>query len=219
MTIIGDKIYSRGALVSAGHSAKGISFCSEDNFAYFNTRLRKTRHSPGFYHNMKIMMSNASEKGVCGAVSERKPVSHSDSLFMDSELEALCKMCGQSANCVPKAGELTLTVPGGWKPPTGPEEACKGATPPIPYNTAMEKCKHFKEDTRDVAHANQILFACIFDYCATGGDDDAVANLNETHKYFVTTTTTTTSTPAPPPKRQYTLLLFVSVHRFLLLLF
>jgi len=212
MSIIGDTVSSGGANVSAGHSAKGISLCSDDNSVYFNTRLRKTKHSPGFYHNMKIMMASASvaDKGVCGLQTERQPVQHDASLFSTSDLERLCTLCGQSANCVPKTGEQKIITPTPWSPPAGPQEACDGAVPKIPYATAMEKCKVFKEDTKDVANANRVLFACIYDYCATGGDDDAVQNLLDVHKHFTTTTTTTTTTIAPPAKRCYTLLWYVN---------
>ena len=146
--------------------------------------------------------------GVCGLESERQPVDRADSLFSSSELERLCTLCGQSANCVPQTGKLKINMPESWTPPAGPEKACEAAK--IPYNTAMDKCKLLKEDTRDVANANQHLFACIYDYCVTGGDDSFAQNFIDVHNYFTTTTTTTTTTMAPPKKRQYTLLWYVN---------
>jgi len=124
-------------------------------------------HAPapnGYFHNVQLNLADdvASTAGICGSSSGKTPIPESESFFSADENSYLCKMCG-IADCA------TMAPPSDWVPISGPEEACANAG--ISMTQAEAKCSGVKGD---------YLTACIYDYCASDGSEDMVANAVET---------------------------------------
>merc|ERR1712167_34613 len=77
-------------------------------------------------------------------------------------------MCGMS-NCIRRLGgrRLEMSAPDDWIPATSAREACKAAS--ISYEAAASKCQALQSDTA-------FFEACIYDFCASDGDEALVKN-------------------------------------------
>jgi len=212
VNIVGDAIVVDGVNMTGNSQmlkASGVTgslstllqLSSGDSCVHFETtKVEATGSSPGYYYNMNVDISSASVayKGICGTVSGRQPVPHSDSLFFDTELDRLCHICGESQHCSRRLETSEVREDPAHETPS-PKEVCEVAQ--IAYTRAAEKCNAL---TNDVA----FFEACIFDYCASDGDESFVQNAmdskqrelarakirNYTQNSHTTTATTRTTT-------------------------
>lgn len=180
LSIVGKNVSVDGSLYTGtahpmglkvvGSPVRTISLDSHDNCVHFHTNKHQHSFSPGYYHNMNINVADSvvAFEGVCGSSSGRQPVQRNDSLFSDSELDSLCSMCGMS-NCVRRLGgrRLEMSAPDDWIPANNAKEACTMAG--ISYDVAAEKCQKLQDDVA-------FFEACIYDFCASDGDEALVEN-------------------------------------------
>lgn len=153
-----------------GSPAQAVRLDSKNNCVHFETNNWAHPWNPGYYHNVNVNVADtiADSEGVCGSPSGRQPVLRKDALFSDSELDSLCQMCGMS-NCIRRLGgrRLEMSQPQDWIPAANADEACKAAG--IPLDVAAGKCQTLRKDTA-------FFHACMYDYCASDGDDALVKN-------------------------------------------
>jgi len=121
--------------------------------------------------NVNIADSAAASQGICGSVSGRQAVPRTDALFSSAELDGLCRICGVS-NCIRRLNgrHLEMIRPSDWVPAATAEDACKLSG--ISRDIAAERCEALRKDA--------VYFeACIYDYCASDGDESLVSNAVE----------------------------------------
>jgi len=169
ITIIGKEITIDGAVVTTynlngivvSDTSKKFHYESPDDCVIFNTQWAKYYTVPYYYLNMYVQIAEEKKTtmGICGAAGDHAPLSPSDSLFSQSQLQGLCTKAGMS-DCT------TFVPPAKWSIVKTAEGACNKAG--IPYQTGVEKCSRLQ--------ANLTYFSgCILDYCVTG-DDSMVTN-------------------------------------------
>jgi len=188
VTIVGRNVSVNGALFTGsshtvgltvvGSPAQTIKLDSHDNCVHFETNKQPLPPSlnPGYYHNMNVNIADtiAALDGVCGTPQGRTPVQRRDALFSSSELDSLCQICGMS-NCIRRLDgrRLEMSQPVDWAPVANAEEACRLSG--ISHSDASEKCQALSDDP-------VYLDACIYDYCASAGEESLVANAVESRK-------------------------------------
>lgn len=156
-----------------GSPTQKVSLDSKNNCVHFETNKYQHSWNPGYYHNMNINIaeSDVAYNGVCGSSSGRQPLQRTSALFSSSELDSLCQMCGMT-NCVRRLDgrRLEMSQPADWVPATNAEDACKLAG--ISQDVAAGKCQSISDDPT-------FFQACIYDYCASDGDEALVNNAIE----------------------------------------
>jgi hypothetical protein len=146
-----------------------VSYKSPDKCVSFRSKNNVHSTSPGYYHNMNIEIAEhlASTDGVCGNPSAgRANINEADSLFSAAELDQLCTICGLQAHCLRRLS-AGRRLPENEVQPESLEEVCQKSN--ITYSTATDKCQGLASDAG-------FFEGCIYDYCATGGDDSMVQN-------------------------------------------
>jgi hypothetical protein len=180
VTMIKDVVTVNGVQQTGSSSIAGLSFSnggatvsydSPDNcFSFFSTKnVLGAGVAPGYYHDMNLEMGSslASSEGICGSVAGRANVDERDSLFSDAEANQLCTLCGLPSNCARRLStERRLTD----EMETTAETVCQEAN--MSYAGAFAKCQALENEP---AYLN----ACIFDYCASNGDDAFVRSSAE----------------------------------------
>lgn len=110
------------------------------------------------YLDMEVRMSSAANFGICGSGIVQKEVLPSKRLFNHSEMLHICNMCGVKNNCE------------GFHSGTTDVDAARICSHNhVAWADAVGKCNHA------LVHQDFVK-SCVFDYCATGGDDAAVDN-------------------------------------------
>lgn len=205
ISVIGDTVTIDGVVVGAsthstnvdltGSPSQGLRLRSKGQCVDLLVDHRATSHIPGYFHNMNLRISDkvVEDEGVCGSTSGRHKVQRKHTLFNDQQLANLCQMCGMS-DCSSALGNRRLAegVHSIQAPAMTAEDACTKAG--ILLDVARDKCKAL-DDPEDTF----FLEACVFDYCASNGDDALVANAMDAKRREVTLGTansasTTTST-------------------------
>jgi len=183
VSIVGQDVSVDGSLFSGishpvglqvtGSPASAITVDSPDNCIHFQTNRNAHPWNPGYYHNMNVNIADtvAASDGVCGSPSGRQPLQRGDALFSSAELDSLCQICGVN-NCIRRLDgrRLEMSQPDDWAPAASAEDACQLSG--ISYDVAAEKCQTLRDDL--------VYFkACIYDYCASDGDESLVSNAVE----------------------------------------
>mmetsp|Transcript_77757 Transcript_77757/g.137820 ORF Transcript_77757/g.137820 Transcript_77757/m.137820 type:complete len:694 (+) Transcript_77757:91-2172(+) len=179
ITIVGSNVTINGSAFPGGKHASGLNvrtvyeendkveFDAPDNCIH--CKIKKIAHSAalsGYFQNFQMTIADevASDKGICGTDSAGDPLPANKSLFTDFQLGYLCGMCGIK-DCE------SMTPPDDWVPVNGSHEVCEKAG--INISDAEQSCEALKNDE---SHFK----ACVFDYCASGGNEDVVNNAVET---------------------------------------
>jgi len=174
VTIVSRNVTIDGSLFTGGSHPSGlqifqtwdsrdtVTLNSADNCLHLHFRWVKTEVPPGYYHNLNIAMEfdKVAYEGLCASNTGQQTIQRDESLFGSAELDSLCSMAGIE-DCA------TFSEPPGWKPLAGPRDACERAG--IPYDDAVSKCGKLDSQSPHFS-------ACIFDYCATDGDESMVTD-------------------------------------------
>jgi len=152
-----------GLTIVNTHSERDtVKYVSPDKSVHFESTWKKLTTPPGYLLNFKVYIDAPliAKEGVCGSKDSKTPLLCNNGLFNKGELASLNALLpkGVSDCKVDQPKEAT------------PEEACKAAG--ISYAAAVSKCSALKNDAA-------FFSSCIFDYCASKGDDSMVAGAVE----------------------------------------
>jgi len=166
--------------VTISDNDETVKFVSPDKSVHFESTWKKIGTPPGYLLNFKVYINqiDIAKEGICGSSSAKQPLTCNDALFNEVERASLTKLLG------PAVSDCKVSQP---KEVT-PEKACTDAG--ISYATAVSKCQKLKN--------NAAFFkSCIFDYCASKGDDSMVDGANEAQ---ISQSMKPDGVQPPPPK-------------------
>lgn len=220
VSVIGDTIAVNGANISraghqisplapmpsgldvAGSPSTGVRFQSADKCVSLKVTKKASAHSSVghyFHQQLRVAADLAGQVGVCGDLVAHTPVAPEHALFSAEELERLCHACGlKDCEPQPDTGRPKPVVPLDFVPIAGYAEMCNQMG--IAVSQAEGQCEKLGK-LGEIARP--YYEACMYDYCAAGGDEAMAVNAFQVYENDEAERASLVgpkSFPTPPPQ-------------------